>query len=99
MKNSASSDCSTATGNLAWAIKKCDDDPTCEFIHDYGCYDSNTPDLGDLAGNPETDEGWRYCPNRSVDDYSNNDGMACSRLKKGETLIKYIMYLNTQYNF
>ena len=72
MQNSVSDDCSTEYGTVTWAIEKCDKDPSCQFIHDYGCDDEN----------------WRYCPNLLIDESSDNQGEACSRLKPGETLVK-----------
>jgi len=52
MKNSVSGDCSTEYGTVEWAIEKCDKDPNCLFIHDYGCDDKN----------------WRYCTNLLIDE-------------------------------
>ena len=72
MQNSAS--CSwqqSDTGTMTWAIAECDKDPTCKFIYDYGCDGT----------------GWRYCPGLSVDENSNNNGKACSMLKKGKRLV------------
>ena len=71
MPNSVSDYCSNDYGTLTWAIEKCDNDPNCEFIHDYGCDNAS----------------WRYCPNLLADANKNNQGKACSKLKKGKYLI------------
>ena len=67
MRNSVSDDCSNEYGTLTWAKEKCDKDPNCHFIHDYGCDNAS----------------WRYCPNLLVDASRDNQGKACSKLKIG----------------
>ena len=74
MLDSVGYDCSTEYGTLSWASKKCDKDPNCEFVHDYGCDNAS----------------WRYCPNLLVDQNWNNQGQACSRLKIGEPFVKQL---------
>ena len=64
--------CSSEYGTMTWAIAECDNDPSCEFIHNPGCDNEN----------------WKYCPNRSVEGNSQEDGKACSMMKKGKTLKK-----------
>ena len=77
MKNSVSDDCSTEYGTVSWAIEKCDKDPNCQFIHDYGCDDKN----------------WRYCPNLLIDESLEYQGKACSRLKSGKTIVQNLRHI------
>ena len=64
---SGSKDCSEEQGELEWAMKKCDSDSNCKWIHDLKC-DNKT---------------WRFCPNVEIEKYINRGDrpQSCSKIK------------------
>ena len=56
--NSIPGVCSNAYGTLEWAKKQCDNDISCNWLHDYGCDDKR----------------WRFCSNIDIGDYKGTGG-------------------------
>ena len=73
--DSASYVCSSEYGPLEWAMKKCNKDNTCKWLHDHGCDNEN----------------WRFCPNVDINKYLNpraaQRSESCSKMKPNKEKI------------
>ena len=59
--------CPDASGDVQWAMKRCDNDISCKWLHDFNCDNKH----------------WRVCPNLNIENYLNqkNEGIGCTKVK------------------